>query len=110
MPGASCLYNGIMAAPPLPPSLHVSDFYERKRRLAYHFAWLAMTLLLVQLETGFVPNFFGQPRPAIGDGGISLFYRCLSQEETDTSRFLVLDSAMRPTGEPLHLLDNASAV
>ena len=44
-----------MAAPPLPPSLHVSDFFERKRRLAYHFAWLAMTLLLVQLAVGFVP-------------------------------------------------------
>ncbi len=99
-----------MAAPPLPPSLHVSDFFERKRRLAYHFAWLAMTLLLVQLAVGFVPNFFGQPRPAPADGGLSLFYRCLSQEETDTSRFLLLDPAMKPKGEPLHLLDNASAV
>src|SRR5215831_11881024 len=93
--GASSLYNTRMAAPPLPPSMHVSDFFERKRRLAYYFAWLAMTLLLVQLAVGFVPNFFGQPRPAISDGGLSLFYRCLSQEETDTSRFLVLDSAMK---------------
>jgi len=99
-----------MAAPPLPPSLQVSDFFERKRRLAYHFAWLAMTLLLVQLAIGFVPNFFGQPRPALSDDGLSLLYRCLSQEETDTSRFLRLDAAMKPKGEPLHLLDNASAV
>ena len=99
-----------MAAPPLPPSLHISDFFERKRRLAYHFSWLAMTLLLVQLAVGFVPNFFGQPRPALSDGGLSLFYRCLSQEEPDTSRFLLLDSAMKPQGEPLHLLDYASAV
>src|SRR5436190_3536286 len=105
-----CLYNTPMAVPPLPSSLHVSDFYERKRRLAYHFAWLAMTLLLVQLAIGFIPNFFGQPRLAIGDGGLSLFYRCLSQEETDTSRVLLLDPAMKPKGEPLHLLDNASAV
>jgi uncharacterized RDD family membrane protein YckC len=99
-----------MPVEPLPASLHVSEFYERKRRLAYHFAWLSMTLLLVQLAVGFVPNFFGQPRPAISDGGLSLFYRCLSPEETDTSRFLVLDSAMKPKGEPLHLLDNAGAV
>jgi uncharacterized RDD family membrane protein YckC len=69
-----------------------------------------MTLLLIQLAIGFVPNFFGQPRPAPADGGLSLFYRCLSQEETDTSRFLLLDPAMKPRGEPLHLLDNAGAV
>src|SRR5204862_462803 len=47
---------------------------------------------------------------AIGAVGLSLFYRCLSQEETDTSRVLLLDAAMKPKGDPLHLLDNASAV
>src|ERR1051326_7662332 len=99
-----------MDAPPLPATLHVSDFYERQRRLPYHFAWLSMTLLLVELSTGFVLEIFGLPRAAATDDGFTLFYRCLSREETDSSRFLQLDAAMKPREEPLHLVDNAAAV
>jgi uncharacterized RDD family membrane protein YckC len=99
-----------MVAPPLPASLHVSDFYERQRRLAYHFSWLAMTLLLVELSTGFVLELFGLPRAAATEDGVALFYRCLSREETDSSRFLQLDASMKPREEPLRLVDNAGAV
>jgi len=98
-----------MAPPPPPKSSRVSEFYERKRRLSYYFAWLSMVLLLVELSLGFVLEFFSYPRLAAAEEGFTLFHRCLSREETDGSRFVRLDAAMKIQGEPLQLLDSASA-
>lgn len=87
----------------------VSEFYERKRRLAYHFAWISMALLLVQLSVGSILEFFSLPRPTVAPDGVCLLHRCLSQDEADGSRLLQLDAAMKLKTEPLRLLDSASA-
>src|SRR6266850_2567122 len=98
-----------MAPRPPPKSSRVSEFYERKRRLSYYFAWLSMVLLLVELSLGFVMEFYSYPCAAAGEDGPTLLFRCVSTEETDGSRFVRLDSAMKLQGEPLQLLDSASA-
>lgn len=93
-----------------PDPARVSEFYERKRRLAYHFAWISMALLLVQLSVGSILEFFSAPRPTVtADGGVCLLHRCLSQDEADGSRLLQLGPGMRLRTRPLRLLDSASA-
>jgi uncharacterized RDD family membrane protein YckC len=99
-----------MAQPPPPVPPRVSAFFERKRRLAYHFAWLSMTLLLVELSLGGILEFYTHPRAAAAGGDVCLIHRCLSRDETEGSRLLVLDPAMKPKGESLRLLDSATAV
>src|SRR5436190_8412564 len=101
---------GPMAQPPPPSGLRVSEFYERKRRLAYHFAWLSMVLLLVQLATGSVLEFYSHPRTAPAGASVCLLHRCLTQEETDGSRLLIIDPALKLQAEPLRLLDTVTAV
>jgi uncharacterized RDD family membrane protein YckC len=99
-----------MAQAPASPPLRVSEFYERKRRLAYQFAWVSMTLLLVQLWVGSVLEFYSHPRAtAVGDS-IWLLHRCLTQDEVDGSRLLRLDPAFKLQGEALRLLDTVTAV
>jgi uncharacterized RDD family membrane protein YckC len=100
-----------MAQAPSTVSPRISAFFERKRRLAHIFAWLSMVLLLVELlALGSVLEFYTHPRAAAAGEDVCLLHRCLSREETDGSRLLVLDSAMKPKGESLRLLDSASAV
>src|SRR5438045_2274324 len=80
-------YNRTMASP-TPASPRFSEFYERKRRLSYYFAWASMALLMIQLSFGIVIELFSHPRPAVVDDGFTLFHRCVSGEETDGSCFL----------------------
>src|SRR5258706_1310256 len=101
--------NGSMPPDPAGSSARVSEFYERKRRLAYHFAWISMTLLLVQLSVGSILEFFSHPHAGISPDGVCLLHRCLSQDEADGSRLLQLDASMKLKTEPLRLLDSASA-
>jgi uncharacterized RDD family membrane protein YckC len=99
-----------MAQPLASPSVRVSEFYERKRRLAYHFAWVSMTLLLVQLSMGSVLEFYSHPRATAAGDSVWLLHRCLTQEESDGSRLLLLDPAFKLQGEALRLLDTVTAV
>lgn len=101
---------GRMPPPPSPAGLRVSEFYERKRRLAYHFAWLSMVLLLVQLATGDVLELYSNPRTAPAGSSICVLHRCLTQNEADGSRLLLFDPALKLQAEPLRLLDTATAV
>lgn len=88
----------------------VSEFYERKRRLAYVFAWLSMTFLLVQLFLGSLLEFTSHPRATVAESGVLLLHRCLTQDEADGSRLLVLDAAMKSRDGSIRLLDTATAV
>src|SRR6185503_5833758 len=101
---------GRMPQPPSPSGLRISEFYERKRRLAYHFAWLSMVLLLVQLATGDVLEFYSNPRTASTGPAVFLLHRCLTQNEAEGSRLLLLDPALKLQAEPLRLLDSVTAV
>ncbi|MBI3854666.1 MAG: RDD family protein [Planctomycetes bacterium] len=97
-----------MPQPPKPPA--VSPFYERKRKLAYHFAWLSMTFLLIQLFLGSLLEFVSHPRATVSESGVCLLHRCLTQDDADGSRLLILDAAMKAPEGSLRLLDTATAV
>lgn len=102
---------GPMAAAPPPVSPRVSEFYERKRRLAYVFAWLSMGFLLIEASfLGSILEFTSHPRAVVADGGVALLYRCMTRDNPDESRLLRLDAESRPQGTPLGLLDTATAV
>src|SRR5262245_31462863 len=97
------------APPAVPPKM--SEFYERKRRLAYVFAWLSMMFLLVEASfLGSILEFTSHPRAVAADGGVSLLYRCMTRDNPEESRLLRLDPESRAQGTPLGLLDNATAV
>lgn len=100
-----------MAQPAPAVSPRVSEFYQRKRRLAYVFAWLSMTFLLIEASfLGSILEFTGLPRASVADGGITLLYRCMTRDNPDEARLLRLDAEARPRGAPLGLLDAAGAV
>jgi len=99
-----------MVQPAPPPAPRVSEFYERKRRLAYVFAWLSMTFLLIEASfLGSLLEFHSHPRAVVADGRVSLLYRCMTRDNPEESRLIRLDDASRPQGEPLGLLDAATA-
>src|SRR5262245_15549428 len=96
------------ATPIVPP--RVSEFYERKRKLAYVFAWLSMLFLLVELFLGSLLELSSHPRVSATDDATWLLHRCLTRDNPEGTRLLVLDGAMKLREEPLGLLDDASAV
>jgi len=94
-----------MTSAPPPASPRVSEFYERKRRLAYVFAWLSMTFLLVEASfLGSVLEFYTLPRVAVAEGRVSLLTKCMTRDNPDEARLLELDADSRPQGTPLGLL------
>jgi uncharacterized RDD family membrane protein YckC len=100
-----------MAQPVPAVAPRVSEFYQRKRRLAYVFAWLSMTFLLMEASfLGSILEFTSLPRASVAEGGISLLYRCMTRDNPDEARLLQLDAEARPQGTPLGLLDAAGAV
>lgn len=86
------------------------EFYERKRRLAYHFAWLSMALLLVELSMGTILELYSHPCAVPAEGGICLLHRCVNRENVEGSQLLFLDAELRPKDDPLQFLDTATAV
>jgi uncharacterized RDD family membrane protein YckC len=92
-----------------PPSPAAWEFYERKRRLAYHFAWLSMALLLAELSMGTILELYSHPIATPADGGICLLHRCVNRENVEGSQLLFLDAQMKPKDDPLQLLDTATA-
>jgi uncharacterized RDD family membrane protein YckC len=96
-------------ATPIVPA-RVSEFYERKRKLAYVFAWLSMLFLLVELFLGSLLELSSHPRVSPTDDATWLLHRCLTRDNPEGTRLLVLDAAMKLREEPLGLLDDASAV
>lgn len=72
----------------------MSEFYERKRRLAYTLAVLAVSLLAAGLYLGFFIEAYSGP-VVVGDGeGIHVLYRASSSDEDEPlTRLLALDAS-----------------
>jgi uncharacterized RDD family membrane protein YckC len=96
---------GHMASPP-----RSSAFYERKRRLAYYFAWASMVFLLLQLSIGFFLEVTSRPRAAASSEGFQVVHRALNQDEAEGSRLLILDPDGHPSAPSLTFPDAAGAL
>lgn len=108
---AACARMGPMTqAPPKVPAIRVSEFYERKRRLAYRFAWLSMVFLFLDLAFGFLLDFYKDPRAAASGDGTAVLHRSLTREASDGSRLVLLDAGLKERSAPLPLLDSATAL
>jgi len=94
-----------MNAPPRP-----SAFFDRKRRLAYYFAWASMGFLFLELSIGFFLEVTGRPRAAASLEGFRLLHRALNPDDADGSRLLSLDPDGRLAGPSLNFPDAASAL
>ncbi|HLY74155.1 MAG TPA: RDD family protein [Planctomycetota bacterium] len=94
-----------MNTPPRP-----SAFYERKRRLAYYFAWASMAFLFLELTVGFLLEFISRPRAAAAADGYRLIHRAFNQDDPDGSRLYVLDPDAKPLAPPLSFPDTATAL
>jgi uncharacterized RDD family membrane protein YckC len=98
-----------MAVPEMNPPPRLSAFFERKRRLAYYFAWASMLALVLQLWLGFLLEFYSHPRAAVADGGaFRVIHRSINQDEPERSTLLLLDPDAKPQAPALSLPDVAS--
>lgn len=85
-------------------------FYDRKRRLAYSFAWASMVFLFLELSLGFFLEFTSRPRAAAAADGFRVVHRAFNQDDADGSRLLTLDPDARPKTAPLTFPDTATAL
>jgi hypothetical protein len=85
-------------------------FYERKRKLAYYFAWASMAFLFLQLSIGFLLDLYSHPRAVAAEGGVRVIHRAMNQDDPDASRLLLLDANLKSQAEPLLLPDPATAL
>jgi uncharacterized RDD family membrane protein YckC len=85
-------------------------FFDRKRRLAYLFAWASMGFLMLQLSLGFFLEVTARPRAAPAADGFRVIHRAANQDDADHSRLLALDPEGRPSAPPLTFPDVATAV
>lgn len=70
----------------------MSEFYERKRRLAYTLAVLALALLVTGLYFGFFIEAYGRPVAVAGPDALYVLYRAASSDDPEEgTRLLVLD-------------------
>jgi len=100
-----------MTAPPPPIPPKVSEFYERKRRLAYVFAWLSMGLFLLhEFLFTYGLEFFSHPRAVVADDGVYVLHRCLTEENVEGTRLIIMDRDLKTVSKTLRLLDNATAL
>ena len=91
--------------------LMVSEFYERKRRLAYLFAVLSVGILAVQLYLGALLGVFSHPRIASDVDRVYVLHRSASQEESESgSRLIFLDASLEPARAPYRLSGHAGGL
>lgn len=78
----------------MPP---VSEFYQRRRRLAYLFAAASFLLLLAQLYLGFYSESYSRPRAAADADGVSVLHRThqIGDQDGPSSRLLLLDPGLQ---------------
>jgi uncharacterized RDD family membrane protein YckC len=91
-------------------SVRVSEFYERKRRLAYVFAVLSMVFLAAELALGSLLELSSHPRVSADGNALLILHRCLTRDNPEGSRVICLDPAMKLRHAPLNLVDSATAV
>jgi len=87
-----------------------SAFYDRKRRLAYYFAWASMVFLFIELSLGFLLEFTSRPHAAPAADGFRVIHRSFNQDDPDGSRLFALDPDARPLAPPLSFPDTATAL
>jgi uncharacterized RDD family membrane protein YckC len=87
----------------------VSEFYERKRRLAYLFASLSVALLLADIYIGFSLEEYSHPRVATAPDGVVMLHRVMGEEQPG-SRLGILDPSLSLRREPWSLADEATAI
>ena len=92
------------------PSPTNTAFYEKKRKLAYYFAWASMLFLILELSIGFLLEFYSHPRAVATADGVRVVHRALNQDNADSSRLLILDADLKLQGESLTLPDPATAL
>jgi uncharacterized RDD family membrane protein YckC len=97
----------------MPP---VSDFYERKRRLAYVIAGVSLALLVVALYSGFALESYARPNAAADGDAVHVVHHTASfdndsfDDDKPDSRLLVLDPSTLRIRERFSLLGEAAAV
>jgi len=87
-----------------------SAFYDRKRRLAYYFAWASMAFLFIELSLGFLLEFTSRPHAAPAGDGFRVIHRSFNQDDPDGSRLYALDPDAHPLAPPLSFPDTATAL
>jgi uncharacterized RDD family membrane protein YckC len=87
-----------------------TSFYERKRRLAYYFAWASMIFMALFLSIGFLLEFYSHPRAAAAVDGLRVIHRAVNQDSASISNLLRLDADLKLQAEPLSLADPATAL
>lgn len=92
------------------PSPRETAFYEKKRRLAYHFAWASMVFLFLQLSIGFLLELYSHPRAVATADGVCVVHRSINQDDADASRLLHFDADLKLQAPPLSLPDPATAL
>jgi len=92
-----------------PTALNTS-FYERKRRLAYYFAWASMIFMALFLSIGFLLEFFSHPRAVAAIDGVRVIHRAVNQDSAEISNLLLFDADLKLQAEPLSLPDPATAL
>ncbi len=77
----------------------LSEFYERKRRLAYAIAFLSFLLLFGSYSVGFLLEVTGHPRAAADGEDVHVLLRVSSPDGNEAaSRLMLLDPALRLRG------------
>lgn len=93
------------------PPPRLAAFFERKRRLAYYFAWTSMIALMLQSWLGYLLEFYSHPRAAVaGDGGYRVVHLSSNQDDPERSALIQLDADAKPTAGALSLPDPATAI
>lgn len=85
-------------------------FFDRKRRLAYRFAWASIVFLFIQTSLSFFLEFTTRPRAAAAADGLRVVHRSFNPDDPDGSRLVTLDGEAKPSAPPLNFPDNATAL
>ncbi len=97
---------------PIMKKVPPTEFYRRKRKLAYTFALLSALLLFATLTQGFFLESYSRPLLALGGEQLHVAHRTnvLGSPELNGTRLLTLDPSLQPLRPPLPLMDDAGAL
>src|SRR5688572_19806267 len=95
----------------LPQTPGPSEFYLRKRRLAFLFAGLSVTLLLVNLVVGFFIETYERPRASASADGFRFIWTSRNHDEDHpVTRVVETDPELRLRAPAVPLGGDATAV
>ncbi|HEX7900441.1 MAG TPA: RDD family protein [Planctomycetota bacterium] len=95
----------------LPQTTGPSEFYLRKRRLAFLFAGLSVTLLAINLAVGFFIETYERPRASASADGFRFIWTSRNHDEDNpVTRVVETDHDLRPLAPAAQLGGDATAV